>query len=53
MYNTPRIAENIEANRIDVFALWRCTGWESKPSVAMNVDMVKLIPTISDTPMTC
>jgi len=53
IYKTPRVAEINEATRIDDFALWRCTEWESKPNVAINVDIVKPIPAISETPMTC
>jgi len=52
MYNKPSVAEITEANKIDVFALCRCSGCASNPSVAINRDIVKPTPAISETPMT-
>ena len=53
IYNTPINAEKIEAIIIDDFAICRFSGCVSKPSVAINVDIVKPIPAISEAPITC
>jgi hypothetical protein len=42
---------NKGANNIDDFSLWRCAGRESKPMAAINVDIVKPTPAISETLM--
>ena len=52
IYSTPKLADNIEAISIDDFALCKYSGCESNPSVAINVDIVKPMPAISETPMT-
>ena len=52
-YNTPSNAERTEATKIEVFAFWRWSGCVSNPIVAINVDMVKPIPAMRETPMMC